>query len=366
MERIEVTYAVTVEASAIEAKAQAIAVEQSVEMPVGAIADRRILDEVVGQVRSIEPAGPGRFHVGIGLAASTVGTDPTQLLNMIFGNVSMQDDVELVDVVLPPALLGSFPGPAQGVAGLRHLVGAPERALTCAVLKPQGSSSAELADLCHRFALGGVDLVKDDHGLADQDAAPFAERVAACQAAVVRATAETGRPTRYAPSLVGTPRQLSRQVAMARDLGVEVVLVAPMLVGLPAFTDLVREDLRGMAVLGHPSFSGATRIDPPLLFGRLMRLYGTDAVIFPNHGGRFAWTREQCERLAEEARRPWAHLRPALPGPAGGMTLERVPELLDTYGTDTVLVLGGTLLATGDGLVEATRQVTRLVAEHAT
>lgn len=364
MERIEVTYALAADEATVAARARAIAVEQSVEMPVDAIRHPHVLDEVVGRVEAITPVAQGRYEVRVSLSTETVGTDTTQLLNMVFGNVSMQADVELLGVELPTSVLDGFPGPGLGIEGLRRLTGTGERALTCAVLKPQGLSPEDLGELCYRFALGGVDLVKDDHGLADQAAAPFAARVAACQRAVALAAQETGRPTLYAPSLVGTPRQLSQRAALARDAGVRVVLVAPMLVGLAAFGELVREDLDGMAVLGHPSFAGGARIAPPALFGRLFRLYGADVAIFPNHGGRFSYPKERCDALAEAARAPWAHLRPTMPAPAGGMTIDRVGELLDEYGSDTMLVLGGTLLAAGDRLVDATRGVTDAVAEH--
>jgi len=43
----------------------------------------------------------------------------------------------------------------------------------------------------------GVDLIKDDHSLADQTSAPFAERVERCQEAVVRANDETGGNALY-------------------------------------------------------------------------------------------------------------------------------------------------------------------------
>jgi ribulose-bisphosphate carboxylase large chain len=43
-----------------------------------------------------------------------------------------------------------------------------------------------------------------------------------------------------------------------------------------------------------------------------------------------------------------------VPVPAGGMTRERVPEMLDFYGTDIMLLIGGALLEAGPGLVEAT------------
>ena len=51
--RLTAIYHVRSDARAIEARAQAIAVEQSVEMPLSAIEDQQILDEIVGKVEDI-------------------------------------------------------------------------------------------------------------------------------------------------------------------------------------------------------------------------------------------------------------------------------------------------------------------------
>lgn len=353
---IRATYEVIAEAAEIESVARALATEQSVEMPLTAITDRRVLDEVVGRVESITEASPGRFAVQLLLASETVGGDAVQLCNMLFGNCSLQEEVRLLDVELPAPLLATFRGPRFGIEGLRALCGAGSRALSCTAIKPQGMAPDALAALCARFARSGLDLIKDDHGMADQPAAPFAERVAACQAAVARVAAETGHTAQYVPSLVGAPSTLARHAAIARDLGVRAVLVAPSLVGLGAFRELVDTELGDMAVLAHPAFAGAARIDPPLLLGRLFRLFGADATIFPNVGGRFSYSAERCLAIAGAARSPWAGLAPCLPVPAGGMTPDRVGELLEVYGHDVMLLIGGGLLAAGDRLEAEARR----------
>jgi len=363
---IRATYLVASEPADIDAVARALATEQSVEMPLDAITDRRVLDEVAGRVEEVTEVGPGSYAVTLGVALETVGDDAVQLLNMLFGNCSLLDEVRLLDVVLPDAFLARFTGPRHGLDGLRAMVGAGRRALSCTALKPQGMPAEALGALCERFARAGLDFVKDDHGLADQQAAPFAARVEACQAAVLRANAATGHRTRYLPSLVGTPDALARQAHIARDLGVEAVLVAPSLVGLGTFRQLVDDVLDGMAVLAHPAFAGAARIDPPLLLGGLFRLLGADATIFPNVGGRFSYSAQRCLAIAERARRPWGALAPCVPVPAGGMTPDRVPEMIDSYGSDVMLLIGGALLAAGDRLdTEAARFVARVAAAGA-
>src|SRR5262249_25748542 len=280
---------------------------------------------VMARVESIRPHA-GEFEVVLGIAPATTGNEASQLLNMLFGNCSLQPEVELIDVVFPEGYEKAFPGPRFGVEGIRTLAGVHGRALTCSALKPQGSSIEHLASLARTFALAGVDVVKDDHGIANQAPHPFAERVPAVQRAISEANRETGGNTLYAPTFSGGRHALLEQVRIVRDCAVKLALVAPMLVGVPAFVEL-QSDL-DIPVIAHPAFAAAARIAPPALLGTLFRLFGADAVVFPNHGGRFSYAREACLAIARNARAPWRELRAMLPVPAGGMTIERVDEIV--------------------------------------
>jgi ribulose-bisphosphate carboxylase large chain len=248
-----------------------------------------------------------------------------------------------------------LPGPHHGIDGLRHRANAFGRALTCSALKPQGLPPARLAQLAERFARGGIDFIKDDHGLADQSYSPFTDRVAAIASAVGH--------THYVPSLSGDLDQMRRQIDAAQTHGIDTVLIAPMIAGWSNFQSLVHSH-PDIAFFAHPTMGAAARIAPDLLIGKLFRLLGADAVIFPNHGGRFGYTPETCRRLADQARTPRDGIRPSVPVPAGGMTLQRVPEMLDFYGPDTMVLIGGSLLAARDRLTEQTAAFTQLVAQH--
>jgi len=353
--RFTVTYRIQSDAASIEARAQTIAVEQSVEMPVSAIIEPEILRDIVGRVEAIEARGDNVFDVRVGLATATIGQDAGQFLNMVFGNTSLHPDVVLLDVAIPADLAAAFGGPRHGLDGLRRRAGAFGRALTCSALKPQGVPPARLAQLAEQFALGGIDFIKDDHGLADQPYSPFAGRVAAIAGSVGR--------TCYVPSLSGDLDAMRRQIDIARTHGIDTVILAPMIAGWATMQTLVRQN-PDIALFAHPTMGGAARIAPDLLIGKLFRLMGADAVIFPNHGGRFGYTPETCRRLAGLARAPWDGIRPSIPVPAGGMTLDRVPEMLDFYGPDAMLLIGGSLLAARERLTEETAAFTRAVAQH--
>jgi ribulose-bisphosphate carboxylase large chain len=353
MSWIEVTYRVRASAADIESVAAALALEQSVEVPADVVRDPWVREHVMGRVACIEPLDAGTFRVGVRLATATTGLDAAQAVNMLFGNSSLHDYVELVDAHFPSDFVAGFAGPRFGVEGIRRLAGVHARPLTCAALKPQGLPVEALAELAYTFAAAGIDVVKDDHGLADQSYSPFAARVAACRRAMERARRDTGRTCLYAPSLVGSPRALAAQAAIARDEGAELALVAPALVGLPAFHELVR-DVLDVPVLAHPAYAGAAGVSPPFLLGTLFRLLGADATIFPNAGGRFAYTVSTCMEIADRSRRPWPGMHAMLPVPAGGMSVERAPELVREYGDDAMLLIGGSLLAAGERLRERT------------
>ena len=361
--RFTVTYHVRATSADIDARAQGIAVEQRVEMPVAAIDDESVLSDIVGAVEGIDDLGGGVFAVRIGLATATAGHDSGQLLNMVFGNTSLHDDVVLKDIAIPETLVDTLGGPRHGIAGLRFRLKLHGRAMTGSALKPQGLPTEGLATLAEHLARGGLDFIKDDHGLADQHYSRFAERVTACAAGVARAVRSTGHPTRYIPSLTGNLDQLRAQATLAREAGLDCVMLAPMIAGFPAMQALVRE-FPDMAFFAHPSLGGAARITPELLIGKLFRLMGADAVIFPSFGGRFGYSRDTCRHLADNARCTDDGMKAALPVPAGGMTLERTREILDFYGEDTMLLIGGNLLMARDRITEETERFTRAVAGH--
>ncbi len=360
MDRILATYRIAASESESRARAEALAVEQSVEMPLAAIGDEAVLREVVASVESIRPLA-GEFEVVLGIAASTTGREASQLMNMLFGNCSLQPEVQLIDVRMPDGYEQSFPGPRYGIEGIRVVTGVKDRPLTCTALKPQGSSVEFLAQLARTFALAGIDVIKDDHGIANQPAHPFEQRVTAVQKAIGEANRETGGNTVYAPTFSGGGLSLREQARVAREHGVKMALVAPMLVGIPAFVEM-QVDI-DVPVIAHPAFAGAARIAPPVLLGKLFRLFGADATIFPNHGGRFGYSRETCIAIARAAREPWRAVRSALPVPAGGMTVDRVDEMVATYGRDTMLLIGGGLLSARDQLLDRAREFVRKVQE---
>ena len=295
-ERFTVHYRLVADTEAkAAALARGICLEQTVETSDELLADDDIRRYVVGRIEALEAATPGRYDVAISYAVESAAGEFTQLLNVIFGNTAMQPGIRVMHLDLPASLLGQFKGPRFGRAGIRALTGVSDRALLGSAIKPMGLPAAALAALAYQLALGGIDIIKEDHGLTDQPFAPFAERVPRCAEAVARANRETGYHCLYVPNVTSPVDRIAARVRQAKDWGAGGVMVAPGLAGWDTLRLLAEDDELDLPILCHPALLGTFAVCPDqgiahqVVFGQLPRLAGADATIFVNYGGRFSF-----------------------------------------------------------------------------
>lgn len=110
------------------------------------------------------------------------------------------------------------------------------------LMRYYGLDALALTRLCYLTAVAGADIIKEDHGLTNQDAAPFKARVKACAAAVARANQERGDlgdPSRalYFANIGGHADQVRDLAYYAKDAGADGILLMPGLFGFDAMTD---------------------------------------------------------------------------------------------------------------------------------
>lgn len=367
MDRFTVRYWIAAsDESEARTRALEIALEQTVEIPRNVVPSGYVEDVILGKLESLAaaPAGRGGFIAGISYSDDDTGGDFLQFLNILFGNSSIKPGIRVEGLDLSHGLEALCAGPAFGAAGLRARAGLAGGPVLMSAIKPVGLSTAQLARLAGQFAAGGMDYVKDDHGLVNQKTSPFEERVRACVDAVGDANGRTGNLCSFVPNITGTARHMFDRAHFARDAGAGGVMVAPSLAGFDVAHALAADPDFDIPVVSHPSFAGANVITPTtgfahdFYFGTLSRLMGVDAVVYPNFGGRFGFSREECVGIARACSAPLSHLKAILPAPGGGMTFQRVPEMLSAYGDDVMYLMGGALLQEPD-LTEACR---RLVA----
>ena len=369
-ERFQVQYQITGSDEEVTAKANNVTVEQTVEFPVHLIPDSNLLTSLVGQIERREKIEDGRFAITISYAIETAGSDFPQLLNVIQGLSSLIPGIKVEKMNFPDSLLSRYKGPRFGVAGWQKLIGVSDRPLLCTAIKPMGLSTAQLADMAYQCALGGIDIIKDDHGLTNLPFSPFEERVARLAAAVAEANRETGLNCIYAANITGPAQDIVQRALFAKNAGAAALLIAPALTGFDAMREVADDERISLPILSHPTVSGNFVHNPQggfsyyAYYGQLHRLAGADSPIFVNYGGRFPTTRADCLGLIEGCSVPMAHIKPIMPCAGGGMKFDRIPELLDLYGNNAILLVGGGLHSSGDDLVENARHFLRLVQNN--
>jgi len=350
---VRAVYALTGDVAEAPARAEALAVEQSHEFPPDLAPEKAAPSRA--SVLAVEEAGPDLALATVEFPDELAGDELTQLLVMVFGNCALLPGVRLVDLEVPDELAAAMgAGPALGAAGVRRVLGVPERPILATALKPVGLPTEDLAALGRAFAEGGIDLIKDDQGLGNQRWSPYAERVPRIAEAIAEGNAASGHAARYLPCFDAPPELVEERLRIAVDAGAGGLLVVPGVGGLPLMRWLARNTPDDFVLLAHPALLGGltvapdSGIDPDVLYGLLLRLAGVDAAVFPSFGGRFSYTPEECRSIADGCARPFAGLPASLPAPGGGMRLDRVPELIEFYGHDVVLLIGGELHRDGD------------------
>jgi ribulose-bisphosphate carboxylase large chain len=364
-DRILATYEFHGDVTEAESRINALRVEQTIEFPADLVPDDDIQREIIGRVESIDVVDSGLVRAVVSYAVETTGFELPQLINVLWGNSSLLPGIRLVDFTLPGSLLERFPGPSFGIPGLRKLFDAPTRPLLATALKPMGLSSERLAASAYDLAIGGMDMIKDDHSLANQPFAPYVERVQRCAEAVARANDKSGFKAVYMPSINAPYDSLEARVEAAIDAGAGALLVLP---GITSFDQMRYLATKvGVPIMGHPAFLGSYSASPTngiahgKLYGTMMRLAGADLSVYPNYGGRFSFSRDECRDVVHSLTEPLGDLKTAFPSPGGGMTLDRVGEIVDFYGNDVALLIGGDLHR-GENLAETAARFRAAVA----
>lgn len=324
---------------------------------------------ILGHLERLQSISGGRYRATIRYTGSLLGSDCSDVLNVLFGTSSLRKDVVLRSFTMTNGLLSSWRGPRLGISGLRQAVRIHDRPLLCAVLKPLGRTPQELAELAGQFVQGGVDLIKDDQSLVDQPWCPFEDRVARCAEAIAQASAQRRRPCLYFPHISGALDVMRWRAAQAKAFGATGLLVAPGLTGFDALRTLSTDDTIALPIASHPSCLSAAMpqsgggLAPAVVYGQLPRLAGADVTIYPAFGSDYPIAQSDCVSVTEHCLQAWGTLRAMLPALGGRIGPERARELQSVLGREIVLVTGSHVQRHPAGVVAATQAMIRVLEE---
>ncbi|HTG68223.1 MAG TPA: 2,3-diketo-5-methylthiopentyl-1-phosphate enolase [Candidatus Udaeobacter sp.] len=318
-------------------------------------AQKANMEKHLGKVLSVdvhEPANvlPGERYADIRIAYPDINfsRDLPALLVTVFGKLSMDGKIKLLDLDVSEDFAAAFPGPKFGLNGVRELLNVHDRPLLMSIFKSVvGYDLSNLQDQFYKQALGGVDLIKDDEILFENPLTPLEKRVEACMDAARRAEAETGQKLLYAVNLTGPTSQLAANARKAINAGANALLFNVLAYGYDVLHELSSDKSINVPIAAHPAMAGAIYPSPhygisaSLLLGKLMRLAGADLVLFPSPYGSVVMPKEENLAVKDALLEPLYDLQRSFPVPSAGIHPGLVPLILKDFGTDVVVNAGG-------------------------
>ncbi|MEH7354975.1 2,3-diketo-5-methylthiopentyl-1-phosphate enolase [Neobacillus drentensis] len=273
--------------------------------------------------------------------------DLPAILTTVFGKLSLDGKIKLLDLQFDDGLKRLFPGPRFGIEGLRQKLNVYDRPLLMSIFKGVlGKDLNFLSEQLKQQALGGVDLVKDDEILFENELTPFEKRIAAGKAVLQEVMEQTGHRTLYAVNLTGRTSQLKDKARRATELGADLLLFNVFSYGLDVLQELREDSEIALPLMAHPAISGALASSPEfgfshsLLLGKILRYAGADLSLFPSPYGTVALEKPLTLSIANELTKEDV-FKKAFPVPSAGIHPGLVPLLIHDFGIDSVINAGG-------------------------
>ncbi|MDP2749714.1 MAG: ribulose-bisphosphate carboxylase [Nanoarchaeota archaeon] len=214
------------------------------------------------------------------------------ILTYIVGNVSGMKEIKalkLLDVWFPPAMLEQYDGPSYTIDDMRKYLGVFDRPILGTIIKPKmGLTSAEYAEVCYDFWVGGGDFVKNDEPQANQDFCPYDKMVEHVKKAMDKAVKETGRKKVHSFNVSAPDFDIMiRRCEMIRNAGFEKGSYAFLIDGITAgwmAVQTLRRRYPDVFIHFHRAGHGAfTRPENPigftvLVLSKFARLAGASGI----------------------------------------------------------------------------------------
>ncbi|MBM7693120.1 2,3-diketo-5-methylthiopentyl-1-phosphate enolase [Peribacillus deserti] len=298
----------------------------------------------------------GRALIKIAYPALNFSNDLPAILTTVFGKLSLDGEIKLLDLELKDELRKAFPGPRFGIEGIRSLVDVNNRPLVMSIFKGVlGRDLQFLENQLKEQALGGVDVVKDDEILFDNPLTPFEERIKLSRKLLTSVFEETGHRTLYAVNLSGRTFELIDKAKRAADAGADALLFNVHTYGLDVLQGLREHQDIKLPIMAHPAFSGGLTasaiygVSNSLLLGKLVRYAGADFSLFPSPYGNVAIPRAEALAIGENLTVPENEWKTSFPVPSAGIHPGMVPKLAADFGIESVINAGGGIHGHPDG-----------------
>ncbi|WP_413380273.1 2,3-diketo-5-methylthiopentyl-1-phosphate enolase [Alkalihalobacillus sp. 1P02AB] len=357
MSHVTATYLINGTKEQLEKKAEGIALGLTVgswtNLP---SVEKEQLKAHKGYVERVKELPDNKGLITITYPSANFSADLPAILTTTFGKLSLDGQVKLIDLDFSPELKTYFPGPRYGIEGVREIVDVQNRPLLMSIFKAAiGRSLDSLHEQMLVQALGGVDFVKDDEILFENELTPLVERVPVGLAAITEAAAATGHRPLYAVNLTGRTFELKERAKEAVDLGAPALLFNVFAYGLDVLQSLREDPDIDVPILAHPAVSGAMTASTnygfsySLLLGKLLRMAGADLVLFPSPYGSVALDKGETDAITQNLQVVDNIYKQAFPVPSAGIHAGMTEKIIKDFGHDIVINAGGGIHGHPDG-----------------
>jgi len=278
----------------------------------------------------------------------------------IFGMKALRN-LRLIDVSFPREYLDGFKGPHFGMEGIRKMMRVSGRPLTGAVPKPKvGFNAREHAEVGYETWMGGFDFVKDDENLTSQTFNRFEDRVTEMTRLRDKAEQETGEVKSAYLNITADIATMQERARMLAEHNWNFAMIDVVVAGTSAVQTMrdYCSDL-GLAIHAHramhAAFSRNRKHGITMQFlAKLMRLIGVSQIHTGTAVGKLTGSKREVALLANVLRdrkvkavshilveQDWGTIRSAFPVSSGGLHPGLVPDVLDIYGKELVLLVSG-------------------------
>jgi len=351
----------------LERLAEGIAAESSVGTWTGVKTANERVWELRGRIFRLVKSSPTSGFVFVAYPVEHFDHDNLlQLMASIRGNIfgmKALDELYLLDWSIPERYQKKFEGPVHGIEGIRGYLGTEKsrRPHVGTIVKPKvGLTPEEFAKVAYECFSNGLDLVKDDENLVNQDFCPWQERVLKVVEAAEKAEEETGEKKIYVPNITDFLPRMMERIDFLVEHGWKMAMVDVYVIGVAGLKEVL-DELHRKKFIVHAHRAGYAaehrgRFGVSFAFWeKIYRLLGVDQLHVGTGVGKMEGSPVFIRKYAEILRREeiegfepvflkmrWCKkIKPVLPVASGGLHPGLVEAVIAVHGTTDLVVQAG-------------------------
>ncbi len=289
-----------------------------------------------------------------------------QFMASVLGNIfgmGILEGLYIGDISIPEEYQKQFKGPELGLEGIRKYLGVKDRPLVGTIVKPKvGLSPSEWAEVAYKAWSNGLDLVKDDENLVDQDFCPWKERFDRAFELLDRAESETGEKKVYSVNITDSNvERMIERLEYLHERGHKTAMIDVFVMGMAVVKEIIDEARKlGIWIHGHRAgYAAHHRAEFGVnfeVYAKFYRLFGVDQLHVGTGVGKMGDAPLEVRRLRdvvvekelEEAfyllSLPMKYredIKPTFPIASGGLHPGHVDALSAIFGKDVIIQAGG-------------------------